>query len=142
METITLEVLGPDDLARLMAVPEGLFDFPVIEAEARAFLADPANHLVLAYDGAEAVGMGSATVLRHPDKPPSMFINEVGVRESHQRRGIGRAVTDRLIAIAREVGCKGVWLGTEADNRAGVGLYGSLGGEEVEGVYFGWEGGL
>ena len=142
MAAIAIEVLGPDDLERVMAVEEGLFDHPLIEAEARAFLADPANHLVLAYDGAEAVGMASATVLRHPDKPPAMFINEVGVRESHQRRGIGRAVTERLIGIARETGCKGVWLGTEADNVAALALNRSLGGEEVEGVYFGWDDGV
>lgn len=138
-DTIMVRTLGPDDLATLMAVPEGLFDAPIDLIQARAFLADPLHVLVLAFDGDFAVGMASGTILLHPDKPPAMFINEVGTRDSHLRRGIGTQVTQALIALARTKGCKGVWLGTEADNVAALGLYRSMGGDEVSGVYFGWD---
>lgn len=141
-DTITLRAMGPDDLGALMAVAPGLFDNPLRESEARAFLNDPANLMILAFDGISAVGMATGTILRHPDKAPALFVNEVGVRESHQRRGIGRQVTEALIAEGRARGCEGAWLGTEADNKAALALYRSMAGEEVAGAFFGWDGGL
>lgn len=141
-DTITLRHLGPDDLDVLLAVEDGLFDNSVDPAQAAAFLDDPLHEIVLAFDGSLAVAMASGTVLLHPDKNPAMFVNEVGVRDDYQRQGIGRAVTQKLIDIARARGCKGVWLGTEADNVAALALYRSMDGDEVAGVYFGWDGAL
>lgn len=134
--------LSLDDLPLLMAVPEGLFDNPINPVQAAAFLADPLHELVLAFDGELAVGMASGTVLLHPDKSPAMFVNEVGVRDSHLRQGIGLAVTKELFTIARARGCKGIWLGTEKDNAPAVALYRKLRGDELQGIYFGWDGAL
>lgn len=139
MEGITIRALGPEDLDLLCAVPEGLFDEPIDRVQAKAFLTDPMNAIVLAFDGELAVSMATGTILRHPDKPPSMFINEVGTRDSHLRRGIGRKVSLKLISIARERDCEGIWLGTETDNEAALALYRSMAGKEVQGVYFGWD---
>ena len=141
-EKITIRKLGPEDLGLLCAVPAGLFDNPVDAAQARAFLRDPLHEIVLAFDGALAVGMASGTVLLHPDKPPAMFINEVGVRDGHRRYGIGRAVTQALIDLARQRGCEGVWLGATADNAPALGLYRALEGDEVAVRCFGWDGAL
>jgi ribosomal protein S18 acetylase RimI-like enzyme len=137
---LTLRALGPGDLDLLLGVGEGLFDNPVDPAQARAFLDDPLHEIVLAFDGAVAVGFASGTVLYHPDKPPSMFVNEVGVREGWQRRGIGKAVSAALFGIARARGCEGIWLGTEPDNDPARALYRSLGGEEYTFVGYGWDG--
>lgn len=139
-QTITLRRLGPDDLDILLDIPVGLFDFSVDATQAKAFLADPLHVLVLAFDGSFAVAMASGNVMLHPDKPPAFFINEVGVREAYRRRGIGRAVTEKIMQIARERGCKGIWLGTENDNAPAIALYRSLAGAEFPGVYFGWDG--
>lgn len=139
---ITFHHLGPQDADRLSGLREGLFDNPVDPAQARAFLADPGHEMVLAYAGAEPVGMASGTVLLHPDKPPAFFVNEVGVRDDWQRRGIALALTERLFDIARARGCEGIWLGTEPDNARALGLYRKLGGKEVSVVAFGWDGGL
>ncbi|MEZ5777302.1 MAG: GNAT family N-acetyltransferase [Paracoccaceae bacterium] len=139
-DNITFRHLGPADLDLLLAVPEGLFDEAIDPVQAKAFLNDTLHEIVLAYAGDLAVGMATGTVLLHPDKPPAMFVNEVGVRDGWLRRGIGKAVTERLFAVARARGCEGVWLGTERDNIAARALYRSLGGNEVPGVYFGWDG--
>lgn len=141
-DQITLRHLGPDDLDVLLAVPEGLFDSPVDPVHSRAFLDDPLHEIVLAFEGDLAVGLASGTILLHPDKPPAMFVNEVGVRDGWKRRGIGAAITGRLFEVARARGCRGIWLGTESDNGAALALYRKLGGEEVQGVYFGWDGAL
>lgn len=134
--------LGIADLPVLLAVREGLFDLPIDPVQAEAFLRDPLHEIVLAFDGDMAVGMVTGTVLLHPDKEPCMFINEVGTRDGWLRRGIALDLTNRMIEIARERGCDGVWLGTETDNAPALGLYRKLGGDEVQGVYFGWDGAL
>ncbi len=69
-DQITLRHLGPVDLDVLLAVPEGLFDWPVDPVHAHAFLDDPLHEIVLAFEGDLAVGLASGTVLLHPDKPP------------------------------------------------------------------------
>jgi aminoglycoside 6'-N-acetyltransferase I len=137
---IDVHLIGPGDLATLLAVGDGLFDNPLIPEEARAFLADPANLLLLAYAEGEAVGMLTATFLRHPDKPPSLFVNELGTRDDWLRRGIATALVDRALAIARARGARGVWLGTEDDNDAAIAFYRSRGAEELPGIFFGWDG--
>jgi len=137
---VTIRHLGPDDLALLMAVKEGLFDRPVDPVQARAFLGDPNSEIVLAFDGGEAVGLVSGSVLLHPDKPPAMFINEVGTRESHQGRQIAVRLMQAMFEIARARDCVGIWLGTEPDNIPALGLYRKLGGQELALTGFAWDG--
>lgn len=141
-DAITYLRLGPADLGLLLDVPEDLFDNPVDPLQAQAFLDRPGHVLYLALDGREAVGFASGAVLLHPDKPPALFVNEVGVREAWQRQGIGRGLLTRLFDHGRALGCKGIWLGTEPGNEAALALYRSLGGNEVAFVGFGWDGGL
>lgn len=134
---ITEVTLAEIDL--LLSVPPGLFDNDICPDQSRAFLADPANILLLAHDSALAVGMATATILRHPDKPPALFINEVGTRDSHLRQGIATSLMQRLLDLARTRACQGVWLGTEPDNTAALALYRKLGGQEETFVGFGWD---
>jgi ribosomal protein S18 acetylase RimI-like enzyme len=136
---IQIRTLGPQDLDLLLAVQPDLFDEPIRPDQARAFLSDPNSLLLLAYDGDLAVGMATATILLHPDKAPALFVNEVGTRDSHLRQGIATALMEQLFALARARGCQGIWLGTEPDNTAALGLYRKLGGEEVPFVGFGWD---
>ena len=139
MEGITLKALGPEDADLLLAAPEGLFDHPARSDLTQAFLADPAHLIVLALAAGQPVGFASGVVQRHPDKEAALFVNEVGVIESHRRRGIGRAVTERLI---EEAGCAEAWLATEPDNEPALALYRSMGGEALPVVAFGWGGAL
>ena len=139
-EPITIRPLGPDDLERLCAVPEGLFDHPVNRRQAEAFLTSPGHALVMAFAGDLAVSFASGTVLLHPDKRPSMFVNEVGTREGWQRRGLALRVSRALFEQARAMGCDGIWLGTEPENAPALGLYRKLGGDERGFVGFAWDG--
>ena len=131
--------IGSGDIDLLLAVDPGLFDNDIDPEQSRAFLADVANILLLAFEGRLAIGMASATILRHPDKAPALFVNEVGTRDSHQRKGVATALMQRMIALGRARSCQGIWLGTEADNEAALGLYRKLSKQEVPGVYFGWD---
>lgn len=135
-----IRALGPQDTGLLAAVEPGLFDRDIDPAQARAFLGCPLNEMVIAIDGGQVVAFASGTVLLHPDKPPAMFVNEVGTRDSHLRRGHATAVLLALMARARARGCRGIWLGTEPDNAAALGLYRKLGGVETAFIGFGWDG--
>ena len=55
-----------------------------------------------------------------------LYIDEVGVTPAMQRKGIGRALVERMLAIGRELGCGEAWVGTEPDNLPARGLYESL----------------
>lgn len=134
-----LAKLDAGDVALLLGVAPGLFDNPVRPAEARAFLDDPANLMIVVMVADQIVSFVSGSVLRHPDKAPSMFINEVGTRDAYLRRGYAKAACQAAFAEARATGCEGIWLGTEADNVAARALYRSLEGKEVHGVYYGWD---
>ena len=139
---VEIRALGPRDLPLLLAVEPGLFDHPVDPAQALAFLEAPLCEIVLALDGPRAVAFASGTVLLHPDKPPALFVNELGTREGDRRRGHGRAVLRALIGVARARGCVGVWLGTEPDNAAMVALCRGMAAEELPFLGFGWDGAL
>ena len=136
---IQIRDIGPGDIDLLPAVPPGLFDNDIRPDQSRAFLAGPANILLLAYAGDLAVGMASDTVLRHPDKAPALFVNEVGTRDSHLRQGVATALMQHLLALGRARGCQGIWLGTEPDNLPALGLYRKLGGTEAPFTGFGWD---
>ena len=100
-----IKTLGPDDVDLLLQVEPGLFDNPVNEDQARAFLADPLHHIVVALEDGSPVSFASGSVLLHPDKPPSLFVNEVGTRDAHQRRGDGHCkCRPRAGAEGRRVG--------------------------------------
>lgn len=128
--SVALRVLGHGDAAVLHDVAPGVFDNPVDPRLTAEFLADPRHHLVVALDGTLVVGFASGVHYVHPDKPPELFVNEVGVAPAYQRRGIGRLVLRALLERARALGCTEAWLGTEVSNTAARALYAALGGEE------------
>jgi ribosomal protein S18 acetylase RimI-like enzyme len=129
--TLTIRLLGPDDGPVLDRVAPDVFDGPVDPYWTAEFLADPRHHIAVALDGDDGdlvVGMASGVHYVHPDKPPQMFINEVGVAPSHHRQGIGRRVVEALLERARERGCTEAWVLTAEGNAPAQNLYASSGG--------------
>jgi len=139
-EPLTPKRLTQADFNLLVNTPTGLFDTPVDPDSAWAFLTSPLHHMFMIVEDGVAVSFASGTVLLHPDKAPSMFINEVGTRDSHQRRGLAHRVTQALIDHARATGCDGIWLATEPDNHAARALYAKMGAQEQTIVGYAWDG--
>lgn len=104
-----------------------LFDHDVDRDWVRDFLAEPAHHLCLAYEGDEPVGFVSGVELTHPDKGTEMFLYKLAVDDRFRRRGIGSALVAALVDLARTRGCYGMWVLTEADNSAALATYKSNG---------------
>ena len=118
--------IGPDDAAALDQVANGVFNAPIAADLLRAYLASPATMLVVALDGDLVVGQVKAAIHLHPDKPADLYVDEVGVRATHQRRGIARRMLGEVEQWARERGCVDVWLAADVDNDAARSLYGSF----------------
>jgi aminoglycoside 6'-N-acetyltransferase I len=129
-----VRLLGAADLAVLDDVAAEVFDEAVDPAFWPEFLTDPRHHLAVAIDDGVVVGFASAVHYVHPDKPPQLWINEVGVAPSHQRRGLAGRLLDRLLALARELECSEAWVLTDEENLAARAAYRSAGGEETSGV--------
>jgi len=126
MNAFNIRRLTPAELDAAMAIGH-LLDDPPREAATRRFLDSESNHLLVAYVDGQPAGFITGVELTHPDKGTEMFIYELGVDEAHRRRGIGRALTEALMDIARKRGCYGMWVATEPDNAAALGTYRSAG---------------
>jgi aminoglycoside 6'-N-acetyltransferase I len=124
----SIHVLGPGDAEVLRRVAPEVFDEEVDPEYAAEFLADPRHHLVVAMDEDIVVGFASGVHYIHPDKPPELFVNEVGVAPTHHRRGIARELLQALLAQGRAAGCVAAWVGTDVSNASARGLYASAGG--------------
>ena len=122
-DSIELRLLREGDEGVLSNVDPDVFDNPVDPRWTAEFFADPRHHIIVALDGDLVVGMCTSFHYVHPDKPPQMFINELGVAGSHRRRGIGRSLVEAMLAHARTLGCTEAWLGTEEDNVPARRLY-------------------
>ena len=128
---IEIKVLGTGDARVLERVADDVFDDPLDARATAEFLADPRHHIAVAIDDGWVVGFASGVHYVHPDKArPELFVNEVGVAESHHRRGIGKALMNALLARGQELGCSVAWVLTERDNVAAMALYASAGGTE------------
>lgn len=117
-KSLEIRLLGSADAAVLKRIAEGVFDAPVNAARTAEFLNDARLHLVVAIDAGRVVGMASGVHYLHPDKPPELWINEVGVAPTHRRLGIGRALVDALLAHARSLACRTAWVLTDRPHPA------------------------
>ena len=104
-------------------IAEDVFDEPVRPDRLAAYLADPGHILLVAVSDGIVIGQCAAIVHRHPDKVTELYIDEVGVTPAVQRKGIARAMVERMLAIGKELGCGEAWVGTEPDNLPARGLY-------------------
>lgn len=129
-----IRLLESGDSGILAGVADGVFDEPVDPALAAEFLADPRHHIVVALDDGVVVGMATGVDYVHPDKPPELWVNEVGVADSHRERGIGRQLLEALLEHGRSLGCAEAWVLAEPDNVAAERLYHRAGGSASQPV--------
>jgi ribosomal protein S18 acetylase RimI-like enzyme len=127
---VVIKVLRSGDEAVLARVAEEVFDNPVDADLTREFLADPRHHIAVAIDAGVVVGFASGVHYLHPDKRPELWINEVAVAPSHQRRGLGRQVMKALLGVGEAHRCGEAWVLTDRSNGAAMALYAALGGME------------
>ena len=63
----------------------------------------------------------------------TLVLNDLYVHPDYRRRGVAKALMDRLLVFAKERGYAGIWLETSRRNRPGRRLYESLGFRRLKG---------
>lgn len=128
----------PGDEGLFARVAADVFDHAVDPAGIATYLATPGHVLVVAMSEGEIVGQCACIVQRYPDgRPASLYVDNVGVAPSHQRRGLATRMLDVAFDVGRRQGCAEAWLATEPGNAAARALYGARGLEPEPVVMFG-----
>jgi ribosomal protein S18 acetylase RimI-like enzyme len=131
-EEAVLEVLARED-AHFDIDGRGGCDETLTVADSRTFLEDPAVLFWIAESDGAVVGFMYCHVLRKRVRPArEVLLYEVGVRKGHRRTGIGRALTDAVIAWMKTEGVSEIWVA--ADNDGAVAFYRANGFDEPEGM--------
>ena len=128
-----VRILGEDDAPLLKRVAPDVFDGPILPHLLREFVEDPRHHMAVAVVDGTVVGFASAVHYLHPDKPPELWVNEIGVSAPFRRQGVGKRLLDALFAHGASLGCREAWVLTERSNPAAVALYRSAGGTSMAG---------
>lgn len=104
---------------------------PQIQA---AELADPKSHVLIAETGDEAVGYARLAERAAPPgldaQRPIKLVRLYAVKE-WIGRGVGAALMEACIAIARRRGCDGIWLGVWGKNTRAIDFYRQWGFRQV-----------
>ena len=129
---IEIKLLCREDAGVLANVAPDVFDDRIDAGRAKEFLADARHHLAVAIDDGLVVAFVSAVHYVHPDKPcPELWINEVGVVETHRGRGLGTRLLRAVFAVARDLGCAEAWVLNDRANTAALRLYAAAGSAEA-----------
>ena len=124
-----IHLLTPQDAPVLDHLAPGVFDRPVDPQWCAEFFADPRHHLAVALEAGVVVGIASAVHYLHPDKPPELWINEVGVAPGHRGAGVGRRLVAALLDHGRALGCVQAWVLTDESNVPAQRMYAHAGGK-------------
>lgn len=133
-----VRLLDANDLEVLDHVVEGVFDAEVRREWTTAFLDESSHRIVVALEDGMVVGMATGVRYVHPDKPPELWINELGVAPAFRSRGIGGRLLDALLEEARASGCAEAWVLTDPDNDAAAALYAGRGGRRSDVAMYAW----
>ena len=128
---IAIKILKSDELDILKNIDPDVFDDAIDLKRTVEFLADPRHHLAVAIEDDLVVGFVSAVHYIHPDKSrPELWINEVGVVQTHRRQGLGKGLMNAIFEVGRELGCTEAWVLSDRENTAAMSLYSAVGNAE------------
>jgi aminoglycoside 3-N-acetyltransferase I len=116
--------LGADDGAQAEEAVRSFKKASRSVGSLEAFLRNPANYLLVADVGGEAVGFLMAYRLERADRDAGqMFVYEVDVAAAWRRRGLARALLGEIVVLARAEGMFEAFVLTSRSNVAARRLY-------------------
>lgn len=125
------------ETARLLErVAEDVFDEEIVPERLIHYLADTRHALFVATEDDVVIGQARGMIHLQPDKPPELYIDNLGVAPAHQRRGLARALVQALMNWARSEGCASAWVATETDNVQANPFYAALGFTRATVAYY------
>ncbi len=128
--SVDVRMAGPADAGLFDRVAPDVFDGPTDPQRVIDYLADPRLHIAIAVNDDRLVGMCSGVDYFHPDKPPELFINELGVSPAWQRKGIATRLLTTLLAHGKKRSCTEAWVLADNTEEA-LGFYRSTDAEET-----------
>ena len=133
----TLRVTKPDDLlSREIAVD--VFDEAIDAELLTQFVSQPSHQaLFIACEaGGHVIGQLKVQIVQSVDQPTSLYIDNLGVAPTHQRRGVASALIEAAKQWGREARAQSIWVATELDNSAARALNEASGLTEQTISYF------
>ena len=130
---LTIRPAAPHDVDAMVALENDCFERPeerFTRRQIRALVQNPRARVVLAETPEGVVGWGVGLIRQHR-RWLSGRIYAVGVHHSARGRGIGRRLTERLLASFRDRGIERVYLEVREDNQTALGLYATLGFQPI-----------
>ena len=125
--SIRITPLTHEQIAACAALEALCFSDGVSENSLRSFVCSESNHYLAAIaDDGTMLGYGGFSVAADEAE-----IITVAVSPDARRKGIGRALTGRMLEDARKLGASAIFLEVRASNTAARSLYTHLGFEEI-----------
>ena len=108
------------------------------------FLDDGAGFFLVAETGdenGEPIGFAWGVNITYPNGRRVTYLHQLDVVVAHRRRGVGTALVERAMSVARTAGATKFWLSTGGHNTGAQALYERLGGDrkELGDVNFWWD---
>ncbi len=139
--TLPIQRLGPNDITLMRGVnalfadvfedPDHYASAPPADEWLRAQLANPAVIALAALDGDAVVGALTGYVLPKLEQHRSeIYIYDLAVAVSHQRRGIATALIGHLQDMARHNGAWVIYVQADYGDDPAIALYTKLGSRE------------
>lgn len=100
-----------------------VFDYAIDAAHLTRFLAQSNHFIAVGQSDGVVVAQVRAIAQYHPDAPPVLYIENLGVTPAFQRQGLASRLIDAALAWGRGQGCAEAWVATELDNLPALGLY-------------------
>ena len=139
--TFPIQRLGPNDITQMRGInalfadvfedPEHYASTPPADEWLRAQLANPTVIALAALDGEAVVGALTGYVLAKLEQERSeIYIYDLAVAVSHQRRGIATALIGHLQDMARQIGAWVIYVQADHGDDPAIALYTKLGTRE------------
>ena len=139
--TFPIQRLGPNDITQMRGInalfadvfedPEHYASTPPADEWLRAQLANPTVIALAALDGEAVVGALTGYVLAKLEQERSeIYIYDLAVAISHQRRGIATALIGHLQDMARQIGAWVIYVQADHGDDPAIALYTKLGTRE------------
>ncbi len=111
---------------RCLYIAPDVFDEEITDEALDTYLHASGHALWVAMIGDRVVGQIRGILHYQPDAPTQLYIDNLGVSPSYQRRGIATQLIHAILAWGRGGGCTNLWVATEMDNYPARELYATL----------------
>lgn len=124
---VSIRRLTPELASSFPSVADEVFDAEPTREHLEKLALMPGHALFVGIGGEAVVGQLLAMIQFQADRPPQLYIDNLGVAPPFKRQGVARGLFDAAMAWGRDSGCESVWLATDVGNSEARGFYASLG---------------